>query len=147
MTDPIFGDGAFSTAKFALDGLAKRQELIGRNVSNVDTPGYRAVDLNFESALQTAINKTDASFDAIRNKLDGISSSAAGAGQKLGQGIDTSSPSLARLTQNIDVLSKKLNEVGTTALGAGAALTGIGAGLVAPLAMAVKTAMTMSRTQ
>jgi flagellar basal-body rod protein FlgB len=54
MPDPIFSDNAFSSAKFALDGLAKRTEILGNNLANVDTPGYQAQTLNFEQALARA---------------------------------------------------------------------------------------------
>lgn len=37
-----------------LDVAAKRQELIGSNMANVDTPGYRTRDLDFESELRRA---------------------------------------------------------------------------------------------
>jgi flagellar basal-body rod protein FlgB len=59
MTDPIFFDKGFQAASFALDGLAKRQEMIGRNLSNVDTPGYHAQNVTFEDALDKAIGKNN----------------------------------------------------------------------------------------
>jgi len=56
MSDSFFYDPALDIAKRALDGLAMRQELIGRNIANVDTPGYKAVDVDFEDALEHAQN-------------------------------------------------------------------------------------------
>ena len=35
----------------ALDGLSTRQQVIADNIANVDTPGYRATSVDFESAL------------------------------------------------------------------------------------------------
>lgn len=58
MPDPIFSDDAFSSARFALDGLAKRTEILGNNIANVDTPGYQAQTLNFEDALVKASQET-----------------------------------------------------------------------------------------
>lgn len=55
MTDPIISDRATLSAQLALDGLAKRQEVIGRNLANVDTPGYQAQTINFEHALAQAL--------------------------------------------------------------------------------------------
>ena len=55
MSDPISSDNALRAARLALNGLAKRQEIIGHNLANVDTPGYRAQTLDFESALQRAM--------------------------------------------------------------------------------------------
>ena len=42
-----------------LDLSAKRQELIVSNMANVDTPGYRTRDLDFESELQRAASAQD----------------------------------------------------------------------------------------
>ena len=53
----LFDDAATQTAQAALDGLTLRQELVGRNLSNVDTPGYQALAVNFESALERAQNR------------------------------------------------------------------------------------------
>lgn len=38
----------------ALDMRSKRQSLISSNISNVDTPGYKAVDVSFSKALGEA---------------------------------------------------------------------------------------------
>lgn len=38
--------------KAALNGLAARQRAIASNVANVDTPGYRSLEVDFESALR-----------------------------------------------------------------------------------------------
>jgi flagellar basal-body rod protein FlgB len=59
MTDSIFIDKGFQAAQFALDGLAKRQETIGRNLANVDTPGYHAQNVTFEDALDKAIGQNN----------------------------------------------------------------------------------------
>jgi flagellar basal-body rod protein FlgB len=47
-------DPSMQSARAALDGLALRQEMIGRNVANVDTPGYKAQAVSFEGALRQA---------------------------------------------------------------------------------------------
>jgi flagellar basal-body rod protein FlgB len=39
----------------ALDGIALRQRVIADNIANVDTPGYRASSVDFETSLQAAI--------------------------------------------------------------------------------------------
>lgn len=62
----------------ALRGLAARQRTIADNVANVQTPGYRATRLDFESSLGAALEsggesaveyRTAASSDPTR--LDG----------------------------------------------------------------------------
>ena len=40
----------------ALSGAALRQEAIASNIANVNTPGYRREDVDFQSALQAAWN-------------------------------------------------------------------------------------------
>lgn len=58
MTDPIFSDDAMRSARIALEGLARREEMIGRNVANVDTPGYKAMQVDFESALSSEMKSS-----------------------------------------------------------------------------------------
>jgi flagellar basal-body rod protein FlgB len=38
----------------ALELRARRQQVIASNIANADTPGYKAVDFDFRSALQAA---------------------------------------------------------------------------------------------
>ena len=40
----------------ALDGVSARQQVIADNIANVDTPGFRATSVDFESQLAAAIN-------------------------------------------------------------------------------------------
>ncbi|MGB9640579.1 MAG: flagellar basal body rod protein FlgB [Anaerolineales bacterium] len=58
MSDPILFDSSIQAMKAALDGLSTQQEVIGQNIANVDTPGYRAQKVDFRSALQSAMNKS-----------------------------------------------------------------------------------------
>jgi flagellar basal-body rod protein FlgB len=55
MTDPILNDDALRAAQFTLNGLARREEVISRNLSNVDTPGFQAQTVDFESSLARAM--------------------------------------------------------------------------------------------
>jgi flagellar basal-body rod protein FlgB len=50
ISDPI---GAVLNS--ALDGIAQRQRVIADNIANVDTPGYRATSVDFETSLRAAI--------------------------------------------------------------------------------------------
>jgi flagellar basal-body rod protein FlgB len=47
----------------ALDGIAQRQRVIADNIANVDTPGYRAVSVDFETSLRAAIASGDTTAD------------------------------------------------------------------------------------
>ena len=42
----------------AIESSWKRQELLTDNIANVDTPGYRRKDLNFEKVLTAEVEKT-----------------------------------------------------------------------------------------
>ena len=43
----------------AMSGAAQRQNAIADNIANVDTPGFRATSVDFESQLKSAINDGD----------------------------------------------------------------------------------------
>lgn len=47
-------DGVFGNSAQILSLRAQRSELITSNLANADTPGYKAVDIDFESALASA---------------------------------------------------------------------------------------------
>jgi flagellar basal-body rod protein FlgB len=49
------GDPVFAALYSALDGLSLRQQVIADNVANVDTPGFRASSVDFESSLRAAV--------------------------------------------------------------------------------------------
>lgn len=52
MTDKLFG-GHYLLLKQALHACARRQEAIAHNIANVNTPGYRRVDVSFEQFLRS----------------------------------------------------------------------------------------------
>lgn len=41
----------------SLSALAKRQQLLSNNIANVDTPGYKRSDLDFQAVLQKTISR------------------------------------------------------------------------------------------
>lgn len=47
----------------AINGLAERQNVIADDIANVDTPGYRASSVDFETALKAAIDRGSVSGD------------------------------------------------------------------------------------
>lgn len=53
----LLSDTALQVASLALDGLSLRQQIIGHNLANVDTPGYKAQQVNFESTLRQALDE------------------------------------------------------------------------------------------
>lgn len=61
----------------ALDGAWMRNNALMENIANVDTPGYKRKDVNFEDCLKKAINNKDsASNDASNTKHIPVNSSS-----------------------------------------------------------------------
>jgi flagellar basal-body rod protein FlgB len=56
ITDKLDSDMAFG--REALDVRAYRQELLSSNIANADTPGYKARDVDFSTALASALKTT-----------------------------------------------------------------------------------------
>ncbi|MBU6441856.1 MAG: flagellar basal body rod protein FlgB [Betaproteobacteria bacterium] len=56
MFPPSILDRAFAPLQDALDLRASRQQLLAANIVNADTPGYKAVDMDFAKALQGAVS-------------------------------------------------------------------------------------------
>jgi flagellar basal-body rod protein FlgB len=48
-------DAVGSVLNAALDGVSLRQQVIADNIANVDTPGFRASSVDFETSLRAAI--------------------------------------------------------------------------------------------
>jgi flagellar basal-body rod protein FlgB len=58
MIDALFNNPNYLAAKKTLDAVALRQEAISNNIANLETPGYRRVDLSpsFKAELERALN-------------------------------------------------------------------------------------------
>ncbi len=54
----LFGDTTIGVAQGWLRGLSSRQNAISENIANIDTPGYRAKEVAFESELRRAFNRS-----------------------------------------------------------------------------------------
>lgn len=63
MIEALFNQPNYLAAKTTLDAVALRQEAIANNLNNLETPGYKRVDLapDFESQLQQATLARDSS--------------------------------------------------------------------------------------
>ena len=63
----VIGDVTTSALKAALDGLAQRQRVTADNIANINTPGFLAGRVDFESSLRGAIAGGDdpASANAV----------------------------------------------------------------------------------
>jgi len=57
----------------AMSGSAVRHQAILNNISNVNTPGYKRVDVNFKTRLAEVLNDSgNLSNDKVTNKLNNI---------------------------------------------------------------------------
>jgi len=63
MIEALFSQPNYLAAKKTLDAVALRQEAIANNLANLETPGYRRVDLSpsFEKQLEQATASGDSS--------------------------------------------------------------------------------------
>lgn len=58
MVQEIFG-GSLRLAETALDVRALRHDLLASNIANAETPGYRALDVDFAATMEAAIKALD----------------------------------------------------------------------------------------
>ncbi len=56
MVPGLFNDPTDRTVLKALKGLTMRQQAIGNNIANIDTPHYKAQAVNFEDALRAEVH-------------------------------------------------------------------------------------------
>lgn len=63
MIDPVFQSDNYLLARKLLDASVVRQEAIASNIANVDTPGYRRLDVaaDFATQLRTRLEAGKAS--------------------------------------------------------------------------------------
>ena len=54
---PISFDSALGIHQQALSLRTTRTEMLASNIANADTPGYKARDIDFKSALQASVDK------------------------------------------------------------------------------------------
>ncbi|MFO1476572.1 MAG: flagellar basal body rod protein FlgB [Verrucomicrobiota bacterium] len=69
MIDALFNDPSYLAGKKTLDAIAVRQQAIASNIANLETPGYRRVDLasSFNAELERACASGDArQIEAIK---------------------------------------------------------------------------------
>lgn len=74
MPDSLFTDNSIRAAQLALDGLSRRQQVISRNLANVDTPGYQAQTVNFEDTLKHALSGDTTLAMQVTDDLHQVSS-------------------------------------------------------------------------
>lgn len=58
----------------ALDGSWQRQRAIANNIANHETPGYKAIEVDFEKSLETEIKKLENGIPTKEKIAEGIDS-------------------------------------------------------------------------
>lgn len=71
-------DVVASTLRTALDGLSLRQRVTADNISNIDTPGFRAATVDFEGSLRTALADGSLASGATVTPTSGVSAAPTG---------------------------------------------------------------------
>lgn len=106
--DGILGR-SFAITAAGLDGLALRQQVHAENLANVDTKGYHAKRVDFESTLQSALQRKDPGH-RYSDPLGGVSGAGAGASlsggfhvsqQPGGRGVDRTTEVTAMMNDNV----------------------------------------------
>ena len=61
----------------ALGGSAMRHEVLAGNIANANTPGFVPKDVDFHTALRSALAAADAQAETVRAGVEAVSFSAA----------------------------------------------------------------------
>jgi flagellar basal-body rod protein FlgB len=83
MIDALFNQPAYVAAKKMLDATVLRQEAIASNLSNLETPNYKRLDVapSFEAQLSQAVRSGDAAqISALQPRLAADLSAVSGRG-------------------------------------------------------------------
>jgi flagellar basal-body rod protein FlgB len=108
----------------ALDALSMRQQAIATNLANVNTVGYRAVSVDFEEALQsalrTATDQSEQTLLELADVRDGISRgdfthTATTAGPDSGVEIDMELAHMSETVLRYQALVQGLGKYGSLA--------------------------------
>jgi flagellar basal-body rod protein FlgB len=83
----------------AISGASTRQNALAANIANADTPGYRRVDVDFHSALASAMGSTDRTSALERVGFAPSVDKSAGATRADGSSVDIDSES-AKMAEN-----------------------------------------------
>jgi len=100
MIEALFNQPNYLAAKKTLDAVALRQEAINNNLANLETPGYKRVDLapNFEQELERASSSNDGEQISSLNPTLAVDNTSA-AGSKDGNTVHLEQE-LMRMNQN-----------------------------------------------
>jgi flagellar basal-body rod protein FlgB len=81
-------EGTINLLDRSLDLRSLRQKLISSNIANQETPGYKAVDIDFKAALNKAEGETLPLIKGDERHLEGVSGGGSGEVSLQKTGID-----------------------------------------------------------
>lgn len=93
-------DKALGIHEKALNFRAQRAEVLANNISNADTPGYKARDLDFSKVLAAETEKVNSKGQFAMNTTNGRHIEAQGAGSDTEGVLLYRTPSAPSLDQN-----------------------------------------------
>ncbi len=84
----------------AIEGAGKRHEALAANLANANTPGYQRLEVDFHSALSSAMDRGDEANNALEHlSFKPAKDQAAGVTRADGSTVDVDSES-AKLAEN-----------------------------------------------
>ena len=95
---PVLFDTTQLALERAIGGAAQRQSALAANLANANTPGYQRVDVDFHSAIQSALAGDDPRA-AVENATFGAQRDAAAVTRADGNSVDAEAES-AKLAAN-----------------------------------------------
>jgi len=109
---PVSGLAADSVAHAlhsALDGLSLRQRVAADNIANLDTPGYRARTVDFESSLRAAIGDGSLTVGARPMATEGLATTPVGPS---GNNVDLQSETMTAMRSafQYQLLTRAVND-------------------------------------
>jgi flagellar basal-body rod protein FlgB len=113
MTSGMFGDTSTSAIYEAMQGLWDEQQSVANNVANIDTPNYKAKDVNFETSLAQAIAKGDPSQMQVTTTDSTAPSDQAGNNVDLGSEMVQGETAGMQFQTMVDAMNAKFQLLST----------------------------------
>ena len=116
MDRPFFEDAGMVRMEKFMDLAVRRQKLIASNLSNVDTPGYKTVDIDFEQELQSQMAGTAGQGISMAvTDARHLPPSSAVAGGLPGQALEVEGLTLRNDLNNVNI-DREMSELSTNAM-------------------------------
>jgi flagellar basal-body rod protein FlgB len=96
---PVLFDTTQLALERAIGGAAQRHAALAANLANVNTPGYQRVDVDFHSALQSALESSGDTRAAVERTTFSAERDATAVTRADGNGVDADAES-AKLAAN-----------------------------------------------